>query len=539
MIRKLEGKRRWLLLALVGAAVLGLAAAGNVGASTQIASCAQKACALAMTGSGGTSRIAAMNSIAPCAQRACAREIASQKALAMTSESLQGEGDVALKDLIVTQAVEGEPLIVGKQTVVRAVVGSSASDAVPVQVNVDFGGKTYVASGEVQGDATPIDVFVDAPGEVKTMTVSAEVEPTGGFQDADRSNNSKTVTLPLVKPNQKIVAYFMPVDWTADQMARYDFQTAFPKFVEANGEYLRGAYPLGSDQLELDYTTTPHLLAADEKRLANNQGDEDIISLHLLYASVALAAHRLRPDATLVVGVFPPGWFAKHGNPNTLGLALKDVKGTVTAQFVLSDATTSAHELAHLFWLYEDYDFSVKPPKNFTWLDRSGYWVQEQKAEDVSAGKKIPTFLSAYSPTDPSWVDTRIYEYLMAKFTIKTGGETSEPMVLAATMARQVETGGKNYPSDYAAGFQRFEPEQPVYVSVGVANLAEGQKLEARWYYQDKLVYNASKSTTAVSGWYAFSLARRDALKEGDYRVEVYLDGKLEKTTYFRVKSSR
>lgn len=537
MIRELEGKRRWLVLVLllVGAVVVGLVGIGNTTASFEIAS--HKALAMTVqsrvpcAGNKCAGEIAAMNSIASCAQRVCA--------LAMTGESLQAAGDVALKDLIISQAVDGEPLIVGKQTVVRAVVGSSASDSVRVQVNVDYGGKTYVAGGEVQGDATPIDVFVDPPSEVKTMTVHAEIEPTGDFQDADPSNNAKTVSVPVIKPNQKIVAYFMPVDWTADQMARYDFQTAFPKFVEANGEYLRGAYPLASDQLELDYTLTPHLLAADEKRLANNQGNEDIISLHLLYASVALAAHRLRPDATLVVGVFPPGWFAKHGNPNTLGLALKDVKGTVTAQFVLSDATTSAHELAHLFWLYEDYDFSVKPPKNFTWLDRSGYWVEAHKPENIAAGKKIPTFLSAYSPTDPSWVDTRIYEYLMAKFTINTGGETSEPMVLAATMARQVETGGKNYPSDYAAGFQRFEPEQPVYVSVGVAKLAAGQKLEARWYDGDKLVYNASKPTTAGSGWYAFSLPTSSASGEGDYRVEIYLDGKLEKTTYFTVKSGR
>ncbi len=451
----------------------------------------------------------------------------------------QTANDLSLDDVIVTQAVDNEPLILNKDTVVRAVVGSSFRNAIDAEVTVEFDGKTFTGTKPVQGQRTVIDVNVGAPETMQTQNINVRIAPARDTSEADPSNNARTVTLPVVRPNVHIEAFFLPVDWTPEQRQRYNFEAEFPKFVEENGTFLKGAYPLGKDQITLDYTLTPHMLAANEKRLANNQGDNDMISSHLLYATISLAARRLAPQATLVVGVFPPGWFARHGSPNVLGLALGDVKGTVTAQYILTDPTTSAHELAHLFWLYEDYDYAIKPPRPFTWLDRSGYFVQKQLAQEISRNKQIPTFLSAYTPDKPSWVDTRAYEYLTAKFTIQNGGEVSEPVLLAATLARQIEPDDKNYPSDYAAGYQRFEPKNTVYVSVGAADMRGGEVLEARWFQGNRQVLTSQQTLPAGSGWYAFTIRNKSGMPEGNYRVDIYLDGVLNKTSRFEVKSSQ
>lgn len=451
----------------------------------------------------------------------------------------QGAADVSLDEIQITQAVYDEPLVLNKDTVVRAVVGYTGADATDVRVTADFDGKTFSETKSVQGPETAIDIFVGAPQNFQTQTVKVRVDAVNAADDANPSNNAQTKTLPMVKPNEKIIAYFLPVDWTAEQSARYNFQTAFPKFVRENQSFLQGVYPLGNDQLILDYTLAPHMLDANEKRLADNQGESDMLTMHLLYATISLAARRLKPDATLVVGVLPPGWFAAHGKRGALGMALRDVKGTVTGQYAPTDPTTSAHELAHLFWLYEDYDYAVSPGRPFTWVDRSGYFVQLQLPQEVSPTKKIPTFLSSGDPEQSFWVDTRAYEYLMARFTINENGAVTEPLILAATMANQIEPDGKNYPSDYAAGFQRFEPDQTVYVSVGAAGMRGGETLEARWFNGNQQIGVAKKTTKPGSAWYAFHIRNKNGLDEGAYRVEIYLDGQLTKTSKFEVKSNQ
>lgn len=451
----------------------------------------------------------------------------------------QGSADLSLDKIIVTQAVEGEPLIWNKETIVRAVIGSSDAGPHEARVTVEFDGKTFTETKPVQGKQTVVNVFVGAPQNFQTQTIKVRVEAVNGASDANVSNNAQSVTVPMVKPSEKIIAYFLPVDWTAEQRNRYNFDASFPKFIKENEIYLRGVFPLPQDQVQIDYSNVPHMLAANEKRLANNQGDNDAISSHLMYATISLAARRLKPDATMVIGVLPPGWFAAHGSRSTLGMALADVKGTVTAQFALTDATTSAHELAHLFWMYEDYDYSISPSRPFTWLDRSGYFVEKRVPQEISDSKKIPTFLSAYSPDAPGWVDTRIYEYLTAKFTIEGNGQVTEPLILAATMARLLEGDDKNYPSDYAAGWQRYEPKNTVYVGVGAAGMRGNENIEARWFMGDQQIFKENKTAKPGNAWYGFSLRNKNGMPQGNYRVEIYLDGNLAKTSKFEVKGSQ
>src|SRR5439155_17907679 len=122
----------------------------------------------------------------------------------------------------------------------------------------------------------------------------------------------------------------------------------------------------------------------------------------------------------------------KHQQVGVLGLTLPDVKGTVTGLFTPGNPIIAAHELGHLFWLYEDYDVMIHPPKKFTLIDRPGYWVQKGQAEESTEAHPIATFLSGYTGTTGFWVDTRIYEYLLGKFSAGVGGQASGPLVLAA-----------------------------------------------------------------------------------------------------------
>lgn len=450
----------------------------------------------------------------------------------------QGETDLALDRLQVIQAVIDEPLVLGKDTVVRAFLSSSGTGRFETTLDVTFEGKTFSQSAVVEGKQTIVDVYVGTPAQFGAAITAAEIKPTGAVVDPDPSNNAKTMTLPTIRTAEKITAYFLPVDWTPEQRERYNFDQSFPKFVRDNSEFLHGTYPLADDQIVVDYTMVPHMLTASEKRLATNTGSQDNAALHLLYASISLAARRRSPDATLVVGVLPPGWFAKHGSPSTLGMALNDVTGTVTAQYVLSDASTSAHELAHLYWLYEDYDYAVDPARPFTWLDRPGFFVLHKEFLDPTS-KQIATFLSSYAPDKPFWVDTRTYEYLLAKFTLEQGGEVSEPLVLAATLARQVETNGEAFPSRYSAGYQRFEPHQAIYLSVAAAGMSGIETLEARWYAGNRQLFVDEAQVKVGNGWYSFSRYDRQGMAEGQYRVDVYLDGKQVKTARFEVKASK
>ncbi|RIK14761.1 MAG: hypothetical protein DCC52_19355, partial [Chloroflexi bacterium] len=97
-----------------------------------------------------------------------------------------------------------------KDTVVRAVVGYTGADATDVRVTADFDGKTFSETKSVQGPETTIDIFVGAPQNFQTQTVKVRVDAVNAADDANPSNNAQTKTLPMVKPNEKIIAYFLP-----------------------------------------------------------------------------------------------------------------------------------------------------------------------------------------------------------------------------------------------------------------------------------------------------------------------------------------
>ncbi len=451
--------------------------------------------------------------------------------------------DLAVQDLALVQAIPNEPLVLGKATVARVTL-SVPTDKMNARVALDVNGKAYEYSGALSAPQTTVTVKVDEPRVLAPVKAQVTVTGLGGFTDSDTSNNSKSVTYTTVQTANKITAFFLPVDWTPEEQTKYKYEQNMKSFLQDAGDFLLGAYPLPPDQLVTASTMTPHMLSTFERTITDSNGKDNTRSLLALYAGISIVGRRYRPDADIVVAVLPPEWFRKHGL-KAVGMALHDVVGTITSEFDPNDPTTAAHETGHLFSIGEDYDCSadtrvkcnVSPNHPGILVTVPGYWIQRSRELKDTSTNHLWSFMSAGVPdTDFYWTDARLYEYLMAKFSIP-GGNASQPTIVAATPAWRVSDDGN--PIDMTGNTHRFEPDEPVYVSVGGLALKAGSRLEVRLYRGSAVAKTKTQTTVAGNKWYAFMLGDQKELKEGQYRADVYLDGQLVKSTDFLIQASK
>ncbi len=450
----------------------------------------------------------------------------------------EGAVDLAVRNLELTQGVPGEPLILGKLTVARVQIDLPPATNLDAQIRLEVDGKTYERAANLVGPTVTVTLKIDALREIKPITATVSVTPTGQATDPNLSDNSKTVTYQTVRTTERVVVFFLPVDWTPEERSKYDYNNAFKQHVQEAGDFLMSTYPLPADRVIVDYTMTPHMLSSFEQTLADSQGKFNMRNALALYANLSFAGRRYRPDATMVVGVLPPGWFRAHGQPGTLGFTLSDVKGIVTGQYGANlPPIIAAHEIGHLYSLDEDYDFAIKPSRPCVAIFLPSYWAEHELELIDTSTKRLCTFMSAASSQDNYWVDQRIYEYLLGKFALN-GGAASAPLVLAATMTWRVEADGS--PGKTSANVRRFEPSQPVYVSVAGIALQAGSTLEVKLYRGNAFLRAlAPQTTTAGNRWYPFLIAGTHSLAEDVYRVDIYLDGQLVKSNQIEVKASQ
>jgi len=81
-----------------------------------------------------------------------------------------------------------------------------------------------------------------------------------------------------------------------------------------------------------------------------------------------------------------------------------------------------------------------------------------------------------------------------------------------------------------------FASNGPFYCSVKVSNLRSGTAVASRWYYGEQFIEEINYEVQAGGhGCVGFELTSPNPWPRGSYRVEVYLNGHLERMATFAV----
>ena len=81
-----------------------------------------------------------------------------------------------------------------------------------------------------------------------------------------------------------------------------------------------------------------------------------------------------------------------------------------------------------------------------------------------------------------------------------------------------------------------FTPNGPFYCSVKVSNLRSGTAVASRWYYGEQFIEEINYEVQEGGhGCVGFELTSPNPWPRGGYRVEIYLDGHLERMATFAV----
>ncbi len=81
-----------------------------------------------------------------------------------------------------------------------------------------------------------------------------------------------------------------------------------------------------------------------------------------------------------------------------------------------------------------------------------------------------------------------------------------------------------------------FDPGQRFYCSVRVSNLRIGAMVASRWYFGEQLIEEINyRVQEGGQGCVGFELTSPNPWPRGGYRVEIYLDGHLERIATFAV----
>lgn len=116
---------------------------------------------------------------------------------------------------------------------------------------------------------------------------------------------------------------------------------------------------------------------------------------------------------------------------------------------------------------------------------------------------------------------------LLCACSVASGGSSIDDVVLTTTLD-----------SDYCPldEVTTFSANSPIYCSVQVTNLRPGSTVTSRWYYGPQFIQEISYRVEAGGhGCVGFELTSPNQWPRGGYRVEIYLDGKMERTATFAV----
>ena len=306
------------------------------------------------------------------------------------------------------QVIEDVPLVVGKPTVLKITLQANAATSVTLQTI--FGGIAKSATVRLNRGQNTVYVPVDPPGGAGLVGASVAL-PGGAPVEA-------TATAVALRKDRLRLLY-LTVDWTeADRAA--DYRGQVQRFAETSSDFFRATYPLPDGNLTYQVAPSPFLLTPEQRAIGDAQGNLNWNVLVPTYAAIAVTGRQVLPDADLVIGVLPPGWFGRNlHSPRVVGLEVHAVRATAAVQAGADHATT-AHEVGHLFGRTDEYDLNAKPPRVGNRIDAPGYWITRGQAIQPGTNPVYYSFMGAQDASSQSWVDRATYLAILQ--TLQSGG---------------------------------------------------------------------------------------------------------------------
>ncbi len=383
------------------------------------------------------------------------------------------EVDLWIESVAPVQALAGYPLVRGKATAVRVVVGKSGGPAYNVSVRLDYNGRaltTFYVADPANLDArrslvrdnlgyplsfTASEVtktvyfFGDGltPATTGPYLVSATVDYLGAISELDETNNTASATASVYEtrwppgassPYQGLRLVYVRADW--GETPPLDFVT----YANRSSAFVRGAFPVAADRFAAE--RLPYFMA-DSTAYRGADGQLDDAELRAWFLNLNERLLLSRPNADGFVAVLPDDWFQNYTTgcqacegltylSTQLGLAQLNDYGDIAGY------AASAHELGHVFGLCLDCE-QYNPFCNPNIVDgvgnavTDGLWVEGRRLMHYSAEWPVYSFMGAVG-NYAYWVDADSYGKLLNNRQVlgsrwrATGQSSSDQAILIA-----------------------------------------------------------------------------------------------------------
>ncbi len=339
------------------------------------------------------------------------------------------DGDMAVSDILVVQAIEGGKLVEGKETAVRLFVTDMTGVGTVHGVNAVL----YVDGVEFQPDSNNKTIYSDVHMysvrdrincedtfnfhigklDAGTHTLRAVVDPGEQLADQNRQNNEMTEDV-LVTDTVGLRHLFRQI-----LSSGYPNTVSLSAFVGEAGTFFANTYPISPDEYYplLGRPHTPGALSSTGVQLAH----------YLNRCRMTYNANN-NPNLDFIVGVVPADYL---GN----GVYGESFRGARRAPLVTDDSPESlSHEIGHFYGLDDEYSsgFEELVTGEVTLgkviYNQTVYDGSLNKLEYTVSGQKEYYNFMGNAGLIAGWVDKTTYNHLYHKLV--TGQVDPDPRVI-------------------------------------------------------------------------------------------------------------
>jgi hypothetical protein len=374
--------------------------------------------------------------------------------------------DFWIDSVLPVQVLEGQGLVRGKATAVKAVIRKTGCGMVSnVSAQASIGTFTttrfYVADQanlnaqsqyRLVADNTEYMLNFSTTEVTKTIYFfSDSFAPTGStFQvSVTVGNNRMSTAVPVYDTRWGIasdltVFYFM-VDW-------WD-RTAFDDYYDYSNHFLNAVLPVAESRYKPSKSTVAPVITLPFRGL---DGKFSKTEFYVWLADMAVSLRLSYPFIDKFVATMPSGWFVEytHDYKTSLGAGHPLLPSLVVAEARTTNKpnglSTAAHELGHTFGLWatgdcEEYYPACNPDikDNFGNYAATGLFVDERIPLKITNNRKVYCFMGAYDQQDIGrpeyWIDTTDYSKILDVSDLVTlqsdyqTGDTAETRVILAS----------------------------------------------------------------------------------------------------------